>query len=211
MVATRNRQSALDSSNVTASPIRDAQASATRRSKRNRSPSPNEQQNLPQSKRRGAPTAFAKVASRDGDTQSPETRRARSRNEVADSQLITSEAVKPVDSHVAIEPTGKAPDFQNTPADAFARTDGAEAILDNAMTSFPASANPAFSTHAQDEMRLFGPPELLPHGTNLQVKITSLPILDNLVRSSVREMVSKLIFYSLPKSSRLWPARHISN
>lgn len=154
-----------------------------RRRKRIRSPSPNEQQSPPQSKRRGAPTTITKAAdSKDGNAQSPEIRRGRSRNEVADSQPTASEDVKIVDSDVAIEPTQNPPDFQEAPADVLA---GAEAILDNGMTSFSGSANPAFSNHAQDEMGLFDPPELLQHGTNLQVKITSLPILDNLVRISV--------------------------
>ena len=184
MVATRNRQSALDSSSVAASSLRDAGPSAgldttPRRRKRIRSPSPDQQQTLPQGKRRSAPTATTRAAaSRDGNTQSPETRRGRSRNEVADSQPTASEDVKTGDSIVSIEPTGNPPDFQDTPADTLA---GAEAILDNGMTSFPGSANPAISQHAQDEMGLFGAPDLMPHGTNLQVKITSLPILDNLV------------------------------
>ena len=97
---------------------------------------------------------------------------------MAESQPTASEAVKIADSDVAIEPTQNPPDHQDTPADTLA---GAEAILDNGMTAFSGSANPAFPNHAQDEMGLFDPSELLPHGTNLQVKITSLPILDNLV------------------------------
>ena len=188
MVATRNRQSTLNTSDLTTSSLQAARpstgaATTPRRRKRVRSPAPNEQQVPPRSKRRGAPTTITKAAvSRDSNAQSPETRRGRSRNEVADSQPTASEDVKIVDSDVAIEPTGNPPEFQETPADVLA---GAEATLDNGMTSFSGSANPAFSNHGQDEMGLFDPSELLPHGTNLQVKITSLPILDNLVRVSV--------------------------
>ena len=188
MVAMRTRQSAAGASNAGPSPPQDVAPpssgdSAARRRKRNHSASPNEQQTSPQSKRRNAPTTPAKVSVRDGNATASRSRRGRQTNEVADSQPITSEAVDPSanaeapDNNNAANPTVAVQDLHNAAAEGYT---GEEVALANDM-SFNGTDNTAFPPRAQDEMRIFEAPDLLPQGPSIQVKTSSLPVLDNLV------------------------------